>query len=79
MDDVAEGVLAFIRWTETHPLSPDVPTRAVVAAIRERLDADAPGWRGLAFGADEGPDAVEVELHLGSGRASLFTLRPRPQ
>jgi hypothetical protein len=78
MDDIAEGVLAFIRGTEDHPLPPDTPTRDVLAALRRRLDADAPGWRGRAFGADPEVEVLEVEVHLSGGRVVRGALARRP-
>jgi hypothetical protein len=68
MDEVAESVLAFIRWTDAHPLPANVPTRVVLKVLRAHLDRTAPGWRERVFEGDAGPDAVEVEVHLQSGR-----------
>ncbi len=77
MDDIAEGVLAFLRWADAHPLPPDVPTRDVLTALRDRLDAEAPGWRGRAFGDAPGAGAVEVDLHLRGGRIVSGALAQR--
>ena len=78
MDDIAEGVLAFIRWTDKHPLPPHAPTRDVLSALRRRLDVDAPGWRERAFKDDPDVEALEVEVHLGSGRVVRGALARRP-
>jgi hypothetical protein len=77
MDDVAEGVLAFIRWTQRNPLPPDVPTLAVLSDLRGRMDARAPGWRDRALADGMGGDAVEVEFHLPGGRVVRGTLAQR--
>jgi hypothetical protein len=78
MDDVVGGVLAFIRWAETNPLPPDVPTRAVLSTLRGQLDAAAPGWRVRAFHEADGAAGVEVEVHLRGGRVVRGTLAQQP-
>lgn len=77
MNDVTEGVIAYIRWTQRHPLPPDAPTLAVLADLRGRLGTAAPGWRGRAVG-DRPGSAVEVEIHLRDGRAVRGILAQQP-
>jgi hypothetical protein len=78
MDEITEGVLNFIRWVENNPLPPDAPTCDVLRALRERLDVDSPGWRLRAFQDTANADAVEVEVHLSSGRVVRGVLAQRP-
>lgn len=68
MNEVAEGVVSFIRFTDEHPLPAGATTRDVLKALRAHLDATVPGWRDRVFESSEGQDAVEVEVHLQSGR-----------
>jgi hypothetical protein len=51
-----------------HPLPAAATTRDVLKALRAHLDATVPDWRGRVFESGEGRDAVEVEVHLQSGR-----------
>ncbi|VTT98990.1 unnamed protein product [Gemmataceae bacterium] len=78
MDDVAEGVLAFLRWTLDNPLPPDVSTLAVLSDLRGRMDARTPGWRERALGEPTEGDAIAVEFHLLGGRVVRGTLVQRP-
>ncbi|AWM35744.1 hypothetical protein GobsT_65630 [Gemmata obscuriglobus] len=78
MEEVAESVLAFIRWTDEHPLPPNAPTRVVLNALRTHLDAKVPGWRQRAFENDSSQEAVEIEVHLSGGRIVRGTLLQRP-
>lgn len=68
MDEMAKSVLAFIRWTDEHPLPPDAPTHTVLNALRAHLDTTVPGWRARVFERPTGQDTVEVEVHLTGGR-----------
>lgn len=78
MEEVAESVLSFIRWTDEHPLPPNAPTRVVLNALRAHLDARVPGWRERAFENEAKQEAVEVEVHLTGGRVVCGTLVQRP-
>ncbi|VTU00904.1 unnamed protein product [Gemmataceae bacterium] len=78
MDEIAEGVLAFLRWTLDNPLPPDVPTLAVLPHLRRRMGARAPGWRERALGDPTEGDAVGVQFHLLGGRVVRGGLAQRP-
>ena len=77
MDDIAKGVLAFIRSTDEHPLPPSVRTRDVLNALRAHLDATVSGWREKVFEPGEEQKAVEVQLRLQSGRVVQGALHQR--
>lgn len=74
MEEVAESVLSFIRWTDEHPLPPNAPTRVVLNALRAHLDTNAPGWRARVFTPPSERDAVGIEVHLSGGRVVRGTL-----
>lgn len=78
MNEVAEGVVSFIRLTDERPLPPAAATRDVLKALRKHLDATVPDWRDRVFESGEGRDAVEVEVHLQSGRVVRGALVQQP-
>ena len=68
MNEVAEGVVSFIRFTDEHPLPAGATTRDVLKALRAHLDATVPGWRARVFESRGVRDALVVDVHLRSGR-----------
>lgn len=74
MNEIAQGVLTFIRSTGEHPLPVNARTRDVLKALRAHLDTTMSGWRERVFESQAEQDAVEVEVHLPGGRVVRGTL-----